>query len=664
MEFSGRVFLASIEEDNIQRSLFRVRPLLDASGPISQEDMDSLEDEGFLRIVPDKQEQYTFKDRMRTLGTMCMIDLRRVPPEISKVRLNKNYAPAKGERNRHVIYSDAILSLEGQPICEVVADPRSPVPVTSCYYLRSGGHIEGPYDKYKAAPVDALSCIAPDSDRLFAVTMPDERERLFFWPDNGPRPLEVSPPEQTTQEQAPAAAAAPSADPLQVILPPGKKLNGTPLQKPNLKRIERTPGNRSLEEVVDRAVRKVRPEEPGARLTQAESLQADPIERLDLALQAMWHTSELQRLAADCILTMDGAAELLGRIMTNDQGNTVILAMKQQMEDLEAERLALLIQLEDLAKNKGALLREAAASQGKANNHAAQQEEALRQSILTLEGQLAQLIDKRDALLTPERSHAHSPRFIRPAQGQDCTPAKAAKLIAEALGKAGFICDKDAAMNLLMHTLLYKALRVCAPYLADARLAARTFADAIGAEWAAHVGAHGHALRLAGGDGPAILIGTGHDPHEQDLTQIIIGSNSGDREPDEEARLGQPWPVITFTPQPGFGLSSSAQRFTIREEQMRRAILDGARELPPAALELLEQLDEALRQCKQQLPQAFKLDMLRYLRCAQTQLDGGIAAALDFALSCWVLPFVKLHQMDISVLLPFMPGMPRSQALL
>ena len=660
MEFSGKVFLASIEEDNIQRSLFRVRPLLDASGPISQEDLDGLEDEGFLRIVPDKQEQYTFKDRMRTLGTMCLIDLRRVPPEISKVRLNKNYAPAKGERNRHVIYSDAILSLEGQPICEVVADPRSPVPVTGCYYLRSGGHIEGPYDKYKSAPVDALSCIAPDSDRLFAVTMPDERERLFFWPDDGPRPIVVSLQEPFAQEQPTAAAATPSADPPQTILLPGKKLNGTPLQKPNLKRIERKPGNRALEEVVDRAMRKVRPEEQGERLSQPESFQADPIERLDLALQAMWNTSELQRQAADRILTMEGAAELLGRIMTNDRGNTVILAMKQQMEDLEAERLALLIQLEDLAKDKDALLREAAATQGKANNQAAQQEEALRQSILTLEGQLVQLIDKRDALLTHERFHLHSQHFISPAQGQDCTPAKAAKLIAGALGKAGFICDKDVAMNLLMHALLYKTLRVCAPYPADAHLAAHTFADAIGAKWAAH----GHALRLAGGDGTAFLIGTGHDPHERDLTQIIIGCNSGDREPDEEARLGQPWPVITFTPQPGFGLSSPAQRFTIREEQMRRAILDGSRELPPAALELLEQLDEALRQCKQQLPQAFKLDMLQYLRCAQTQLDGGIAAALDFALSCWVMPFVKLHQMDISVLLPFMPGMPRSQALL
>ncbi len=659
MEFSGRVFLASIEEDNIQRSLFRVRPLLDAAGPISQEDLDSLEDEGFLRIVPDKQEQYTFKDRMRTLGTMCLIDLRRVPPDISKVRLNKNYAPAKGERNRHVIYSDAVQSLEGQPICEVVSDPRSPVPVTSCYYLRSGGHIEGPYDKYKAAPVDALSCIAPDSDRLFAVTMPDERERLFFWPDDGPRPFEVSPAEQTPQTAEIPAAVNPQA-----ILPPGRKLNGTSLQKPNLKRIEHRPGNRALEEVVDRAVRMVRPEEQAAGLSQPGVLHEDPIERLDLALRAMWHSSDMQRQAADRVLAMEGAAEMIGRIMTNDRGNTVILAMKQQMEDLEAERLALLIQLENLAKDKDALLREAAAAQGKADNLAAQREDALRQSILTLEGQLAQLSDRRGALVTPEHFHAHAGRLISPAQGQDCTPAKAAKLIAGALDKTGFICDKDAAMNLLLHTMLYKALRVRAPYPADAHLAARTFADAIGAVWAANNGAHGHALRLAGTDGPVFLIGTGHDPHERDITQIIIGDNSGSPEPDEEARLGQPWPVINFTPQPGFGLSSPMQRFTIREEQMRRDILESARELPAAALELLEQLDEALRQCKQQLPQAFKLDMLQYLRCAQTQLDGGIASALDFALSCQVLPFVKLHQMDISVLLPFMPGMHRSQALL
>jgi len=657
MEFSGKIFLASIEEDNIQRSLFRVRPLLDASGPISQEDLDSLEDEGFLRVVPDKQEQYTFKERMRTLGTMCLIDLRHVATEISKVRLNKNYAPNKGERNRSVIYSDAIRSLEGQPICEVVSDPRNPVPVTSCYYLRSGGHIEGPYDKYKAAPVDALSCIAPDSDRLFAVTMPDERERLFFWPDDEPVHRQDAP--------EPAAKAQPLTEAAAEPLSGGAKANGTPLQPLSLAAAPRKPDSSALlHEVVDRAVRQNRPELTGFRVPRGQGLPADPAERLQQALQAMWHSNDLKRQAVQQTLDMDGAAEILSGIMTHDRGNTVILAMKQQMEDLEAERLALLIQLENLAKDKDALLRETQAAQEKMTGQAARREETLRQSIQALEGQLEKLIEKRDALAKLDDYQKYPQRYILPARGEECAPAKAAKLISGALGKAGYICDKDAAMNLLIHTMLYKALRISSPYLADARLAAQTLANALGAQCLTREELQGKALRLAGGDAPAFLIVASYDPLHQDLTQIIISSLEGSPQTDEEARLGLPWPAVTLVPQPGFAVTRPAQRFVIRQEEMRQAISDAARDLTPAAQELLEQLDEALRQCKQPLPQAFKLDMLQYLRCAQSQLDGGIAAALDFAMACWVMPFVKLHAMDISVLLPFMPGMPRSQALL
>ena len=41
MDLSGRLFLAVIEEDNTQRVLFRVRPLLGEDGPIQQEELES-----------------------------------------------------------------------------------------------------------------------------------------------------------------------------------------------------------------------------------------------------------------------------------------------------------------------------------------------------------------------------------------------------------------------------------------------------------------------------------------------------------------------------------------------------------------------------------------------------------------------------------------------
>ena len=147
MDLSGRLFLAVVEEDNTQRILFRVRPLLGEEGPVQQEELDELGDDGYLRVVPDRHEQHTFKERMRELGALCLINLRDTPPGLDKVRPNKNYAPQRGERNRFVIYSDAVRGLEDLAIYEVISEGRAAVAGTSAYYLRKGGHIQGPFDR-------------------------------------------------------------------------------------------------------------------------------------------------------------------------------------------------------------------------------------------------------------------------------------------------------------------------------------------------------------------------------------------------------------------------------------------------------------------------------------------------------------------------------------
>lgn len=241
MDFTGRVFLASIEEDNAQRALFRVRPLLDAQGPIPQDELDELGDEGYLRIVPDRHEQYSFKERMRTLGALCVLDFRRYEPEAMKVRQNKNYAPQRGESNRYVLYSDVVRALDEQPLYEVVADRRAEPPLTRQYYQRKGGHIDGPYDRADEHPVDALSCIAPDSDRLFAISEPSGRERLFFWPEASrpaePEPEPLSAAERIRQLDAQLhlereeAAEEVASGPAGLFASPDR-LSGTPLLMP------------------------------------------------------------------------------------------------------------------------------------------------------------------------------------------------------------------------------------------------------------------------------------------------------------------------------------------------------------------------------------------------------------------------------------------------
>ncbi|MBR7186974.1 MAG: hypothetical protein IKD53_00305, partial [Clostridia bacterium] len=81
MSLPGKLSIGILEEDNPLRSYFRYKPLLvDDNGKyIPYEDHAHYPDEGCIRIVPDKNESYHFKVRMRQIGLFSVVDLRAHP---------------------------------------------------------------------------------------------------------------------------------------------------------------------------------------------------------------------------------------------------------------------------------------------------------------------------------------------------------------------------------------------------------------------------------------------------------------------------------------------------------------------------------------------------------------------------------------------------------
>lgn len=126
------------------------KPLLAASGDVQKEARAAWPDEGALRIVPDRAEQYHFKDRMRTLGSFCVMDLTHTTEEANKIRTNKNYNPAKGECNQYILYSDAVQPLPAHSFFEVMsgkaddAAALSAAAVTPLFYIKDGRYAIGP----------------------------------------------------------------------------------------------------------------------------------------------------------------------------------------------------------------------------------------------------------------------------------------------------------------------------------------------------------------------------------------------------------------------------------------------------------------------------------------------------------------------------------------
>ena len=706
MEFSGRLFLTAIEEDNTQRALFRVRPLLAVEGSISQEEIDTLGDEGFLRVVPDRAEQHSFKERMRELGQLCLIDLRDVPAETSKVRNNKNYSPNFGEVNRYVIYSDAIRSLSEAEVFEVVAEGRAAQPDTPYYYLRKGGHIQGPFSAESARPAATLSFIAPDDSRLFSVSMPDGREKLYYWPGSpatkrgvelptkqeDERETEVSAKEaEPVQEQkAPEKDEEPTAAPmsakdrilkLQAAISPlleapaeeelpaedlkkafetpsqGKpgKLSGTPIRagvrKPSAARRD----SLSLSSVVDREMRRGgRPQEPSASLIGAHDLRPveNPAEQFKQALRRLWNAPETRDQALESFLAMDGAARVVGERLSDGHANMMQALAHQQLNELEAERLALVMEIENLRQNQSGMLKEALAQEGKEAKQLETRKAELAQAAEQIHAQCAQLDERRVKLIDELKAMASAGCYAAPGFGENCSFEKAAKLVAQTLGAAGFEVSVNEASSMLLMVLTYPQLALVGDNGDDARLAARLLSRAIGASLA----------ECAPGEEPAVLPGG-------DAAVFALY----ERSPAGAAQGGALYtrliltdsdalPRVRLKAAPGFGMEMALREgICARKETLIKAIDDARREVPSRALELLAQAEEALGG---RMPLSIKRDILSYIGPAQTMLEGGISAALDHAFAGFIIPYAQHKGKDANALRSLCAQMPLSSALL
>ena len=132
MSLPGKLCIGIVEEDNPQKAYFRFKPLLVADGSryVPYEEGSAYPAEGCIRIVPDKNESYHFKARMRRMGLFCVVDLRNHPEANDKIRPNKNFREGSAEQNAFIIYSDVVREPAPQTIFEVVSGgaPDAPMP--------------------------------------------------------------------------------------------------------------------------------------------------------------------------------------------------------------------------------------------------------------------------------------------------------------------------------------------------------------------------------------------------------------------------------------------------------------------------------------------------------------------------------------------------------
>lgn len=204
-----------LEEDNIQKAYFRVRPLVTVEGDVRAEAEQLWPNEGCLRIVPDRNEQHTFKVRMRTLGSFCVVDLRGQPADAGKIRTNKNFRPDKGEVNQYILYSDTVYALPENTFYEIVEGTAegfaeaAAKAVTPLFYIRQEDTLYGPVRREVPAKPEPA---AEASGTLFEVPCPDGVTRAILCMEDEPAKDAPARPAEAVEAEKPAEPETPAQD--------------------------------------------------------------------------------------------------------------------------------------------------------------------------------------------------------------------------------------------------------------------------------------------------------------------------------------------------------------------------------------------------------------------------------------------------------------------
>ena len=679
MDFNGKAVLVYLEEDNIPKAYFRIKPLLSEDGPISAEMLAELPDEGFLRIVPDRNEQHTFKERMRSMCGLCMLDLRNQPPEANKIRTNKNYAPANGENNQYIVYSDAVRAMEESLLYQVVSQNDAEKAVTPFVYIRNGANMQGPVKKDEPSLPENAKQLPPDSQQLFSISV-NGQELLFFWPrevqkneEMPSKSIVTSSADKEEITEAPLSALdqiqeinkqcvtkastllspQPSEETLQKSLQP-QQLTGTKLYSPGQRNNSFRRVHNPLIETVELQRYASKQEAPGAVVNDSSALKdvLNPVDAFKRSMQKVCLNAEDSRQAVDIILSCPGMQQALSAAMSVKNNNFALTAMQSQLQEMEAERLMLLMQLDDAKKDMANLkkesLKELTDKEKAALEELRNDSRSLEAANIAQQNALIALNTKRQEaqdMLEKAINDGNTVLLMRPV-GRKTEKEELVRRLEDALKASGFICKEGDALALLTaYALSPDVLHIYSSNNADAALAAKAFAGIFGAAVSMNKNEK-NVLLAPGGNTPTFVRAL----PRKDCTCILLKDDIVDIPTDYafamllfEADL-QAVPQDACISEPACLCSINAFISDSKLNEETIAAIQALRNLQPDSPLPIDRVKNALR----------------FIASLQNTLKGGVAEAIDRAVAIFILPHYLFCGIKKDVLSAHLTGLTRS----
>ena len=724
-KLNGTVTLSLLDEDNSQRVIFRIIPLCTKDGLIFQNRKASYPDFGSLRIIPDKREQSSFKERMRAIGTLCCVQLLTDGKELTKVRQNRNYDPNQGECNQYAIYSDVICGFEEEAVFEVFQETDDfSQALTTSVLLQRGKVLFGPVEKTQEAQWDTLKPFGNEKYLLHVVEDDTGGARTFYWNPEAiitwrqrkkamgkikgnvkePEPAPIKPVknENDTQEQIPIGTKLDLLDEhmtndehiTELNLPVSDQANRldhsekprnndeTQTEAPHFHStpIAESPKNGPHEQhkenimhaVVEKQINE-RQSNHSASTTDYRPVQ-NPLESFKTALQDVW---QIPALRQNLIRVLGENKEIADAIIQSPlmgrQAESAYTAAKAELDEIEAERIALLVELDKVKANyqqtKDKMLAELTKQKQKEIIQLDKRLINMKTEKMVLEDILSQLgeavqkdtVERLSGKLTTLIASNGSDLTISPTAGYHLEPSDTVETIRSAVSDQGFMCNHDCVTEFMIFLSLHDEICLLASSLWEAELYIRNILQALGlgnvTAWPGVFGTLRILSLLPENDlrTPTVeVVKNNRAPLEaygHKTFRLIDGSRiretdclpvfrtpvyNKDHGQEKQNENGKPISLQTI------------QSFSLSAERLYK---DGEA--------WYDNLEKKLKADGVQVPEEVLHDMRVFARVATPQLIGGFMEAADAATLAWITPILIQHQYPKDKLSELIGDLPR-----
>lgn len=785
-DINGTVTLAYVEEDNKQRVIFRVIPLCTREGVSFHDASEDFPDEGSLRIVPDKREQSTFKERMRDISGLCAIHLvNDGAKELIKVRQNRNYAPDAGEKNKLAIYSDVVCEFAEDGCFEVVQPGQDASgALTRKVIIQKDKVLYGPVLKEEASSASLDSLHPFGNDRFLLQNIQNDLlgSRMIYWdPEaiinwrqrrNAMRRKERA-EEKAELDAAMLTASAPAVEetqpdtkPQQTVvrektveprkraeknekaekketpdktektekdrvtentaLPIGTKLdildqqltfdqqisrldqgigstanrltmdetpseeeepeiishfNGTPLV-PSAKPITKSAARpESMHHVVEQQLFQNNEGENRSIYRMVEN----PIDSLNRCLDYVWQNADMRSQAIEKLSEnetfMRDMLQIFRRRGLNTQASA---AAQEQLAEIEAERLSLLMQLDTAKQNAKQYREEAIAS---LSQKLRAESEKLKNEIQALEKTKKKLTDETQALSQQNArqtidffsqnmqcmSGAGEERImLSPVIGCHYEASELAEKLRVHMNESGYGINEDDAMGLLIYFSVNDTLCLCAATEADAARFAQVMLESFGLQSVSGTilpESYVEVVSILPEDGqrtPTVTIqslGTESMSIYGHKTLYLATSH----QIENYSTAGLPAHPIVHVPTAIKRAFGRVEDFQAVQPASLSSFMDIRSDTHP----MLSEADKWFAELKARIekeefavPRATLIDMRRFIEVATRKVRGGFLAAADSAVCHWLVPAIRLGQIKPEHFASIVAGLPRAMRLL